>query len=176
MLRKPKNWRKSSNGECAASGIDPGLIANAHCRLTAERAEWDKVAQSAATLSTQPESSTVDTGQMSPVRLDVLDSPQRHILEQLQQPETESAIQPETLHERLKSISQDLEFSVDQFAHGIHALSTARETAERIAERSLADAAHVLEERDKQRASTSNPVDQMDVLRGLARVLNTQYR
>ena len=113
---------------------------------------------------------------MSPVRLDVLDSPQRHILETLQQPDTESAVQPETLHNRLKSISQDLEFSVDQFAHGMHALSNTRETAERIAERSLADAANVLEEREKQRASAANPVDQMDVLRGLAKVLNAQYR
>ena len=149
---------------------------DARYRLKAERAEWDEVARSAATTNTQPDRSDAERGQMSPILLDALDSPQRHILEQLQQPEAESAIQPETLHGRLKAISQDLEFSVDQFAHGIHALSTTRVTAERVAERSLADAAQVLEEREKQRASTSNPVDQMDVLRGLARVLNAQYR
>lgn len=156
--------------------FDENPQADARCRLKADRAEWDEVARSAATLSAQPERNDLQTGQMSPVRPDVLDSPQREILEKLHQPDTESAIQPETLHDRLRSISLDLEFSVDRFAHGIHALSTTRDTAERVAERSLADAAHVLEEREKQRASTANPVDQMDVLRGLARVLNAQYR
>ncbi|EME50018.1 hypothetical protein DOTSEDRAFT_68768 [Dothistroma septosporum NZE10] len=170
-LRKKSNPRNLTNA-AKAEELEKELE-----RLTIERAEWDEVAHSAAcTTNTPLERREAEPGQMSPILLDTLDSPQRRIFEQLQQPEVELAIQPEMLHDRLKAISRDLEFSVDQFAHGIHALSTTRETAERAAEQSLADAARVLEERERQRAAASNRVDQMDVLRGLARVLNAQYR
>lgn len=109
---------------------------------------------------------------------DLLDSPQRRIFEQLTSSEdaTATVADPGTIQSRLKTISEDLEFAVDQFAHGIHTLSTTRETAERVAEKSLADAANVLEEREKLRNQGSQAVNQMDALRGLARVLNSQQQ
>ncbi|EGP92397.1 uncharacterized protein MYCGRDRAFT_102358 [Zymoseptoria tritici IPO323] len=62
------------------------------------------------------------------------------------------------------------------FAHGVHTLSTTRDTADRLAEKSLKDAADALEEREKQRAATGKSLDQMNALRGLARVLNSQQK
>lgn len=80
------------------------------------------------------------------------------------------------IQQKLQTISNDLEFTVDMFAHGVHTLSTTRETAERVAEKSLADAARALEEREKQRAASGQSLDQMNSLRGLARVLNAQQK
>lgn len=85
-------------------------------------------------------------------------------------------VEPSAIQQRLRNISENLEFTVDQFAHGIHALSTTKETADRVAERTLADAAKVLEEREKQRRVNGKAVDPMDALRGLAKVLNSQNR
>ena len=78
----------------------------------------------------------------------------------------------------MRNIATNLEFSVDQFAHGVHALTSTKETAERLAERSLGDAAGVLEEREKERKAGAGKgaVDAMDALRGLARVLNGSKR
>lgn len=113
---------------------------------------------------------------MSPLRQDALDSPQRAIFEQLQSSAADSSTEPEVLQQRLRTISDNLEFAVDQFAHGVHALSTTRDTAARAADKSLASAANTLEEREKQRKANGKGADQMDTLRGLARVLNAQYR
>lgn len=76
----------------------------------------------------------------------------------------------------MRNISQNLEFTVDQFAHGIHSLTSTKEAAERLAERTLGDAAGVLEEREKERKANGKSVDAMDALRGLARVLNSGKR
>lgn len=157
-----------------------------HYRSKRERAEWDEVIKSAA-----PENSPLDNnknnnnnnkeseeaGGVSPLHPEILDSPQREIFEQLHSAtEASLSLGPADIHGRLRNISGDLEFMVDQFAEGIHALSVTQQTAERIAEKSLVDAAHALEEREKQRAASGNPVDQMDALRGLARVLNSHGR
>ena len=169
-IRKKPNPRNLTNA-AKADELERELE-----RLKKERAEWDELEQSSASAATQTEDQPTNDGQVSPLRPDVLDSPQRAIFEQLQTTTEDFSTDPVKIQERLRNISDNLEFGLDQFAHGIHALSTTRETADKVAERSLADAANALEERGKQRAAGGKPVDQMDALRGLARVLNTQYR
>ena len=73
-------------------------------------------------------------------------------------------------------MSDNLEFTVDQFAHGIHTLTTVKETADRAADRTLNDAAHTLEVREKDRRINGKAVDPMDALKGLAKILNSQQR
>lgn len=148
-------------------------------RLKAEKAEWDALTQSAASVALGPDQDqqqTAGPGNLSPIHPEVLDTPQRTIFEQLSSVPEDTITTPTTIHDRLRTISNDLEFAIDQFAHGVHALSTTKETADRVAEKSLAEAATALEEREKQRAKGSKAVDQMDALRGLARVLNSQRR
>ena len=150
--------------------------ANVWYRLKKERAEWDELIASAAPPKSPSKDKVEFDGQLSPLRSDLLDSPQRAILEQLQAPTTESSTEPSDIQQRLRNISENLEFTVDQFAHGIHAITTSRDVAERLADRSLADAASVLEEREKERRMNGKAVDPMDALRGLAKVLNSQNR
>ncbi|PPJ53889.1 hypothetical protein CBER1_04608 [Cercospora berteroae] len=176
-LRKKANPRNVANA-AKAEELERELE-----RLKSERAEWDALTKSAASVTLQPSSTEeqqpAETGSLSPVHPDLLDSPQRRIFEQLtssSEDATATVADPGTIQSRLKTISEDLEFAVDQFAHGIHTLSTTRETAERVAEKSLADAANVLEEREKLRKQGSQAVNQMDALRGLARVLNSQQQ
>ncbi|CAK3885587.1 Kinetochore mis13 [Lecanosticta acicola] len=169
-LRKKPNPRNVTNA-AKADELERELE-----RLKKERAEWDELEQAAGAASASSEDQPNAEGEVSTLRPDVLDSPQRAIYEQLQSSEADLSTDPERIQQRLRTISDDLEFALDQFAHGVHALSTTRETAEKVAERSLADAANALEERQKQRAGSGKPVDQMDALRGLARVLNSQYR
>lgn len=143
-------------------------------RLRKERAEWDDIIASAA--QSIPSTDQDDTGgDLSPLHPELLDSPQRALLEQLQAP-TATSTDPTSIQQRLSNISENLEFTLDQFSHGVHALSTAIETAERLAERSLGDAASVLEERERERRVQGKAVGTMDALRGLARVLNLQRR
>jgi kinetochore protein Mis13/DSN1 len=142
--------------------------------LERERLEWDELVKSSAGPS-QPDPTEAETC-LSPLRADLLDSPQRAIFEQLQVSSSSDLNDTTTIQHRLHEISTELEFTVDRFAHGIHTLQVARETAERMANHSLADAANALEERQKQRAAAGKPVQQMDALRGLARVLNAKYR
>jgi kinetochore protein Mis13/DSN1 len=51
-------------------------------------------------------------------------------------------------------------------------MATTRDTAERVAERSLRDATDILEERDKEKKQRSGNIEPMGALRGLAKVLN----
>ncbi|SMR44292.1 unnamed protein product [Zymoseptoria tritici ST99CH_1A5] len=170
-LRKKANPRNIANA-AKAEELERELE-----RLKRERAEWDEVVQSAASIATNPDNteSTAEGG-VSPLRPDLLDSPQRAIFEQLTSSAAEFSTEPESIQERLQTISGDLEFAVDMFAHGVHTLSTTRDTADRLAEKSLKDAADALEEREKQRAATGKSLDQMNALRGLARVLNSQQK
>ncbi|KAM3418266.1 hypothetical protein BST61_g4267 [Cercospora zeina] len=173
-LRKKANPRNIANA-AKAEELERELK-----RLKSERAEWDALTKSAASVTLQPSNTEgqqpAETGSLSPVHPDVLDSPQRRIFEQLTSASEDATADPGTIQSRLKTISEDLEFAVDQFAHGIHTLSTTRETADRVAEKSLADAASVLKEREKARIEGSQAVNQMDALRGLARVLNSQQQ
>ena len=143
-------------------------------RLKAQRAEWEQLMKSAI-----PPSSPVpetDDGSLSPLHPELLDSPQRAVLEQLQAPTTATSTEPEAIQQRLRDISDNLEFSVDQFADGVHVLSTSRDVAERLADRSLSDAAKMLEDRERDRVADGKSIDAMDALKGLARVLNGQSR
>lgn len=153
-------------------------------RLKAERKEWDSLTASAAPPAPSPSKSKAeDDGHLSPLHPELLDSPQRSILEQLQQPQSQdqqngSSTSPRTIQSRLRTIASNLEFTVDQFAHGVHALSVAKDTADRLADRSLDEAADVLHEKDREErtANGGKAVDAMDALRGLARVLNGKGR
>jgi len=131
--------------------------------------------QSAVPQSQSPSKSNGnDEGHLSPLHAELLDSPQRAILEQLQAPTTDFPTKPEDIQQRLRNLSENIEFSVDQFAHGIHALSTTRETAERLADKTLADAATVLEERDKERRAEGKGADAFSALKALGKVMNGQ--
>ncbi|KAI9772993.1 MAG: hypothetical protein M1839_002263 [Geoglossum umbratile] len=73
---------------------------------------------------------------------------------------------------RLKRITSTLEFTVDQFADGLHKLGQYHEAADRVAGRVLALAAERLDRREKatlQVAGTGN-MPLQDVLRSLARI------
>ena len=80
------------------------------------------------------------------------------------------------IQQRLRHITENLEFTVDQFAHGIHALSATREMGEQLADQALAEAASVLEEREKAQRINGKAVDPMDALKGLAKILNSKNR
>jgi kinetochore protein Mis13/DSN1 len=151
-------------------------------RLKKERAEWDELIQSAASVSlaataAEEKETAVDSGTVSPIHPDLLDSPQRAIYDRFHAGPGHPPTDPAAVQHRLRHISDDLEFTLDQFAHGVHVLSTTRETADRVADRSLALAAVALQDRHQQRAAAGgSAVEQMDALRGLARVLNTQRK
>lgn len=51
-------------------------------------------------------------------------------------------------------------------------MATTRETAERVADRSLKDATDILEERNKEKKERDGSIEPMGALRGLAKVLN----
>lgn len=144
------------------------------CRLKKERKEWETLMSSAvpkpaANPSDDKTSNTnADPGALSPLHSDLLSSPDRAIFAQLNQ----SSTAPEDIEQRLQHISTNLEFSIDQFADGVHAMATTRDMAERVADKSLKDAAEVLEDRSKERREKSGSVAPMEALRGLARVLN----
>ncbi|TKA80177.1 hypothetical protein B0A55_03591 [Friedmanniomyces simplex] len=171
-LRKAPNPRNVANA-AKAEELERELE-----RLKAERANWDNLTRSAVSVS--PRTTTgaeTDDPAMSPLRPDLLDRPQRAILEQLQAHTTNIPTDPSAIQHRLRTVAENLEFSIDQFAHGVHALASTRETAERLAERSLADAADVLEEREKVRRSEGGKgADALDALRALGKVLNGRRR
>ena len=86
---------------------------------------------------------------------------------------TKVSTDPQSIQQRLHNVSENLEFAVDQFAHGLHVLGTTKTTAERLAHHSLSEAASVLEQREREhRVNGKNAVDPMDALKGLAKVLN----
>ncbi|KAK4546932.1 hypothetical protein LTR36_001664 [Oleoguttula mirabilis] len=145
-------------------------------RLKKERAEWNELMQKAVPPSSPAKAGAEAEAQLSPLHPELLDSPERSILEQLQAPMADSSTDPGAIQQRLRNIAENLEFSVDLFAHGVHALATTRDTAERLADRSLAEAAGVLEEREKERRANGKPVDAMDALRALGKVMNARRR
>lgn len=152
---------------------------NQLCRLQLERRAWDEVAAS-ADKALQSESQSLDTTNdgLSPLQPDLLSSPQRAILEQLNQPNDLAAINPSQIQQRLQDVATKLEYTVDSFAHSVHAVSTTRDVAERIAQQSSKMAARELEKREEEQAASSggHKVDALDALRGLAKVLNARKR
>ncbi|KAK4557075.1 hypothetical protein LTR86_006056 [Recurvomyces mirabilis] len=170
-LRKKPNPRNIANA-AKAEELEKELE-----RLKKERADWDALMKSALPTSPPAEAGAEDEQQvLSPVNLDLLDSPERAIFEQLQAPTTEITTDPTAIQQRLQTVAENLEFSVDRFAHGMHALSTTRNTAEKLAERTLAEAADVLDEREKARRSEGKGPDALDALRALGKVLNGRRR
>ncbi|KAI6856139.1 hypothetical protein KC338_g8568 [Hortaea werneckii] len=145
-------------------------------RLKKERAEWDDLMKSAVPPSPPTKEGAEAERELSPLHPDLLDSPQRKVLEQLQAPATESSSHPEAVQKRLRNVSDNLEFSVDQFAHGMHTLITTRDTAERLADKSLSEAAEVLEDREKERRATGKSADAFDALKALGKVMNGRRR
>ena len=77
---------------------------------------------------------------------------------------------------RIQKINQNLEFEVDKFANNVHAMSTYKDAAERVADDVLGMSVDALEKRDqqgRQRAAGENGETGMrDVLRGLSRVID----
>ena len=145
-------------------------------RLKRERAEWDELLRSAVPKAPSPNKTEDNEGSLSPIRAELLDSPQRAILEQLQAPTTQISTEPTAIQQRLRNMSENLEFTVDQFTHGVHSLTAAKDTGERLADRALGDAASVLEDREKERRVNGKALDPMDALKGLAKILNSQQR
>ena len=144
-------------------------------RLKKERQEWDNLAKSAIPAATpeKQQATAVEPALrgLSPLNSALLSSPDRAIFAQLNEL-TSSSSGPSALQQRLQSISSGLEFSIDQFAHGVHAMATTRDMAERVADKSLRDATDILEERDKEKKQKSGTIEPMGALRGLAKVLN----
>ncbi|KAK0987983.1 hypothetical protein LTR91_002696 [Friedmanniomyces endolithicus] len=180
-LRKAPNPRNIANA-AKAEKLERELE-----RLKAERADWDALTRSAVppTSTADPEADANDPTPRSPLHPDLLSTPEREILAQLQNPSSSltntttagaTLTNPETIQHRLRTLATSLEFSLDSFAHGIHVLANTRETAERLAEKSLADVAEVLEARDKARRSEGGGADAMDALRALGKVLNGRRR
>ena len=146
------------------------------CRLKKERQEWDALAESAIPAPTpekQKSTPALETAVrgLSPVNSDLLSSPDRAIFAQLNDLTT-SSTGTNALQQRLQGISSSLEFSIDQFAQGVHAMATTRNMAERVADKSLKDATDILEERDKEKKQKTGNIEPMGALRGLAKVLN----
>ena len=135
-------------------------------RLKAERAQWSTLAQSALPPSSPPKSDAT----LSPLHPDLLDSPQRAIYEQLQSPASDTV--PEAIQSRLRSVAQGLEFSIDSFAHGVHALSNSNAVAGVLADKTLSGAADTLESREKENRAHGKGVDALDALKALGRVMN----
>lgn len=144
-------------------------------RLKKEREEWDTLAKSAIPAPTpekqKPTPQEPGLRGLSPVNSDLLSTPDRVIFAQLNEL-TSSSTGTNALQQRLQGISSSLEFSIDQFAQGVHAMATTRDMAERVADKSLKDATDILEERDKEKKQKTGSIEPMGALRGLAKVLN----
>ncbi|KAK4888234.1 hypothetical protein LTR27_012844 [Elasticomyces elasticus] len=161
-LRRAPNPRNVANA-AKAEELEQELE-----RLKAELASWEALKDNAVPVSPPSKPGAADTEidlALSPLQDDLLDSPQRALLRQLQEP---GPTDPEAVQTRLRTVAEGLEVSVDSFAQGIHALKASRDVAERLVERSLGQAAGVLEGRDRVRKG----VDPLEALRGLGRVLN----
>ncbi|KAK5683535.1 hypothetical protein LTS10_005068 [Elasticomyces elasticus] len=164
--------RRAANPRNVANAAKAEELEGELERLKSELSSWEALKDNAIPVSppSEPGSAGVETDlTLSPLHDDLLDSSQLAILEELRRP---SPTDPEAVQGRLRGVAENLEFSVDSFAHGVHALKASRDTAERLVERSLGAAAGVLEGRDRVRKG----VDPLEALRGLGKVLNGQRR
>lgn len=164
-------------------------------RLQVEKRSWDDLisatsGQSDKNASRKPNS----TINLDPSSIDrsLLDSSQAEILNTLLSNTTldpqithskagvasESHAQASTstasmVQQRIGTIAQSLEFTIDQFADSTHRMEQYRQTAERVADRILASGAQQLEDRDqKLRERHGGSVDAIDTLRSLSKVLH----
>nr|POE80903.1 kinetochore protein mis13 [Quercus suber] len=174
-LRRKANPRNFAN---AAKAVE---LEQELERLKQDKTEWEtliKSATSAVTPVSPSLASPEDQRRLSPIRADLLDSPQRAILANFQS--TTSVDGPSApadlgaLQTQMQDLSTNLEFSVDQFAHGVHALTTAKTTADSVADRTLAETAAVLDHRAQ--AYSGKGADAVDSLRALGKLLNGKLR
>ncbi|KAK5135894.1 hypothetical protein LTR08_004544 [Meristemomyces frigidus] len=152
-------------------------------RLKKERVSWDDLMKSAVPPSSPAANAGASSNAaaegcpLSPLRPELLDSPEREIFEQLRASSTDISTDPALIQQRLHTISSHLEFAVDSFAHGVHALGSSRDAAERLAEKTLADAADALQAREKaRRGERGQGVDALSALRALGKVMNGRRR
>ncbi|KAH9826009.1 Mis12 component-domain-containing protein [Teratosphaeria destructans] len=181
-LRKKPNPRNITNA-AKAEELEKELE-----RLKKERASWDELKKTAISTTSAPPKPTAavsevgpednesGTEPLSPIRPDLLDTPQRSIFATIQIPAVTDATQPDKISEQLQNFASDLEFNIDSFADGVHVMSSTRETAERLADVRLGTAAQVLEERHQgQKADAEKkgkaPLDAMESLKALGRPL-----
>ena len=78
---------------------------------------------------------------------------------------------------RLEAISADLEFEIDQFATGLHVMSSYKRLAEKVADGSLVVSARTLEEKDHESMRNitkdfGDAASTRDVLRTLSRIID----
>ena len=85
---------------------------------------------------------------------------------------TPSTSLTESVSNRLGSMTSNLEYTIDSFAHGIHGVKAYRNAAERVAGRILDVSAQVLEERDQERRNRAgmSAADIRDILGALSRI------
>jgi len=138
-------------------------------RLQEERATWEELLKPPGApevppipTETLPTPSDIDPSFLDPEQAEILQTLASHL-----NPDIASSTSS-----RLQHISVNLEFTIDEFADGIHKLGQYREAAERVAGRILGLAAEALEERDKEgrRRAGTEDVDVKEVLRGLSRI------
>jgi len=117
---------------------------------------------------------------LSPLHPDLLDSPQKAVLDRIQSPTVASVTAPSIVQRKLQNISESLEFSVDLFADGVQAMNATKETAERLAEQTLAQAAETLNKREKERHRMGDvdgkTMDAYNALKALGKVMNVRRR
>ncbi|KAF2774202.1 hypothetical protein EJ03DRAFT_2230 [Teratosphaeria nubilosa] len=185
-LRKKPNPRNITNA-AKAEELEKELE-----RLKKERASWDELKKTAISSTSAPSKLTAaasavgtddDNGAeaSSPIRPDLLDTPQRSIFQTLQIPAATDATQPNKISEQLQDFTSDLEFNIDSFADGVHVMSSTRETAERLADARLGAVAQALEGREQGRRAEAEkkrraPLDAMESLKTLGRVMNARRR
>ncbi|KAL2038124.1 hypothetical protein N7G274_009071 [Stereocaulon virgatum] len=137
---------------------------------TLDRSPPDKAPMLPPLLHTPPAPSTLDA--------DLLAHPtQTAALQTLQSQVSDTAPSLTTsTSNRIQTINQNLEFSIDTFATNIHAISAYKDAAEKLADNLIATSASALEKRDqqgRQKATGANGETGIrDVLRGLSRVID----
>jgi kinetochore protein Mis13/DSN1 len=137
------------------------------CRIEEEKEMWLALRKTEPVSPPSPLLPTDPDKLLCEIDSKALDSEQATILASLQEGGSVAA----SAEDCLKRIASTLEFTVDQFADGLHKLGQYHEAADRIASRVLGLAAERLDGREKatlQAAGTEN-MPLQDVLRSLAR-------
>lgn len=172
--------RKKPNPRNIANAVKAEELERELERLKKARVEWDELMKTALAHEPFAQVASQDDQPLSPLHPDLLDSPQKAVLNQIQSQTTASVTASSVVQQKLQNITESLEFSVDLFADGVQAISTAKETAERVADRTLAQAAEILNEREKERHKVEDgdgkTMDAYDTLKALGKVMNARRR
>lgn len=139
-------------------------------RQKQERNQWKALQRSLA-----PDSPLLDPSGAPPspsaLDLSLLDFEDAAILDSLKSVPSSSLIS--STRQNLTALQIGLEFKIDQFADGIHRLSQARQTMDKVAEKVMALSAVRLAERDKveKEALGTRDMPIQEVLRSLSRIM-----